>query len=127
MITGNTHKTLRVTNNGSIKGIIRATSNPCQQESPGHVDGIYSGGVISTVNPADAREMNNQPTTAKVSTLNGTAAENREVKNPSNRRHRGRPKKRVRRPQVTGWSNSNPPLRIIIISFIFSVQESYHS
>ena len=127
MSTGSTHKTLTFTHNRSVRRVIRATSNPCQQETPNDLDGIYGRGGISTVVPVDACKVNNQPTAAEVPSLdlNGTTMESREVrKQPSTRRARGRPKKRVRHTEMNGQSISNSLLKMLYLYSISSVQEA---
>ncbi|KAG2116293.1 hypothetical protein DEU56DRAFT_761564 [Suillus clintonianus] len=91
-----THKALTFTDNSSVRHVIRATSNPCQQEAPNNLDGIYDGVGINTVPPVDACEADSQPTAAEFQSLNinGTAMKSRKVgEQPSTRRGRGRPKK----------------------------------
>jgi len=114
--TGSNHKTQNLTNHDNFKYVIRATSDPCQQESTDNLDGIYCGGGDNTLIPGGTRKVNDRTTTAEGPDLNPNriAVDNGELtKQPSDRRYRGRPKKRVRRPEVTGLSIPNSPLKMI--------------
>ncbi|KAG2046010.1 hypothetical protein BDR06DRAFT_1039924, partial [Suillus hirtellus] len=98
------YKTRPSMNNDGAGYIIRATSNPCQRESPATIYTVYCEGVDDTFISTDECQTNDQPRTTEGPNIDFNeivVEEIAPVKQKYNQQHRGRPKKRPRRLQVT--------------------------